>query len=61
MLQFEYIIELKEGYKPIMQNERETKVKFLIEAEDQATADRAVDALFKGSANVKDYCGCCID
>lgn len=45
MLKFEYYVELKEGYKPVMQTEEETDVKFVIEAKNRATADRMVKAL----------------
>lgn len=59
MLKFEYFIELKEGYKPVMQTEEET-IKILIEAENRATADRAIKALLKDASNVKEYDGICV-
>lgn len=59
MLKFEYFIELKEGYKPVMQTEEET-IKILIEAENRATADRAIKALLKDASNVKEYDGVCL-
>ena len=61
MLKFEYYVELKEGYKPVMQTEEETDVKFVIEAKNRATADRAVKALLKNAENVKRYDGVCIE
>lgn len=61
MLKFEYYVELKEGYRPVMQTEEETDVKFVIEAENRATADRAVKALLKNAENVKRYDGVCIE
>lgn len=60
MLKFEYCVELKEGYKPVMQTEEEEEVRFIIEAKNRATADRAVKALLKDAANVKRYDGICI-
>ena len=59
MLKFKYYVELKEGYKPVMQTEEETDVKFVIEAENRATADRMVKALLKNAENVWD--GVCIE
>ena len=61
MLKFEYYVELKEGYKPVMQTEEETDVKFVIEAENRATADRMVKALLKNAENVKRWDGVCIE
>lgn len=61
MLKFEYYVELKEGYRPVMQTEEETDVKFVFEAENRATADRAVKALLKNAENVKRYDGVCIE
>lgn len=48
MHKFEYRIDLKEGYRPVMQKEEETEVRFVIEAKNRATADRMVKALLKG-------------
>lgn len=61
MLKFEYYVDLKEGYRPVMQEEEETEVRFVIEAKNRATADRAVKALLKGAANVNRYGGVRID
>lgn len=61
MLKFEYYVELKEGYKPVMQTEEETDVKFVIEAKNRATADRMVKALLKNAENVKRWDGICIE
>lgn len=61
MMKFEYCVDLKAGYRPVMQEAEETEVRFVIEAKDRATADRAVKALLKGAENVKDYGGFCID
>lgn len=61
MLKFEYFVELKEGYKPVMQMEEETDVKFVIEAKNRATADRMVKALLKNAENVKSWDGVCIE
>ncbi len=61
MLKFEYYIELKEGYRLVMETEEETEVRFVIQAKNRVTADRAVKALLKGAKNVKDYCGVRVD
>ena len=61
MLKFKYYVELKEGYKPVMQTEEETDVKFVIEAKNRATADRMVKALLKNAENVKRWDGVCIE
>lgn len=61
MLKFEYFVELKEGYRPVLQTEEETEVRFVIEAKNRATADRAVKALLKGAENVKEYDGICVE
>lgn len=61
MLRFEYYVELKEGYKPVMHDEEETDIKFVIEAKNRVTADRAVKALLKDASNVERYDGVCID
>lgn len=61
MMKFEYYVELQEGYRPAMQTEEETEVKFVIEAKNRATADRAVKALLKNAENVKRYDGVCIE
>ena len=61
MLKFEYCVELKEGYRPVMKEEEETEIRFVIEAKNRATAERAVKALLKDAANVKEYSGICID
>lgn len=60
MLKFKYYVELKEGYRPVMELEEETEISFVIEAKNRATADRMVKALLKEAANVKEYGGFCI-
>lgn len=61
MLRFEYYVELKEGYKPVMQTEEVEEIRFIIEAKNRVTADRAVKALLKNAPNVERYDGVCID
>lgn len=60
-MRFKYFVELKEGYRPVMQEEEETDVSFVVEAENRATADRMVKALLKGAENIESYFGACID
>lgn len=61
MLEFKYHVELKEGYRPVMQEEEEKEVRFVIEAKNRVTADRAVKALLKNAENVQEYSGICIE
>ena len=61
MLRFEYYVELKEGYKPTMQDEEEMDIRFVIKAKNRVTADRAVKVLLKDAPNVERYDGVCID
>ena len=51
-VKFEYVIELKEGYKPVMSLKEETTVKLTIEASNRVTADRMISAMLKGAPNV---------
>ena len=60
MLKFKYYVELKEGYRPVMETGEETEISFVIEAKNRATADRMVKVLLKEAANVKEYGGFCI-
>lgn len=60
-MKFEYYVELKEGYKPVMKTEEETEIEFVIKAKNRATADRAVSALLKNAPNIKSLSGICID
>lgn len=59
-LKFEYVLELKEGYHPVLELETEDIVKFVIEAPNRATADRMVSAMLKGASNITDISGVCI-
>lgn len=56
-MKFEYIVDLKEGYRKILEIEITDEVRFVIEAENRATADRAVQALLKNAPNIKEYIG----
>ena len=60
-MKFEYVVDLKEGYRKILEIEMTDEVRFIIEAENRATADRAVSALLKNAPNVKEYIGICIE
>ena len=59
-MKFEYVIDLKKGYRPVMQTEEEMEVRFVIEAKNRATADRAVKALLEDAPNVEEITGICI-
>lgn len=60
-MKFEYIVDLKEGYRKILETEVTDEVKIVIEAQNRATADRAVSALLKNAPNIKEYVGICIE
>lgn len=60
MLKFEYWIELKEGYRPVMETEEETDLNIQLEAPNFATAQRMMAKLLEGAPNVKQYSGVCI-
>lgn len=59
-MKFEYVVDLKEGYRKILEIEMTDEVRFVIEAENRATADRAVQSLLKNAPNVNEYIGICI-
>lgn len=60
-MKFEYVVDLKEGYKKTLETEMTDEVRFVIEAKNFATANRAVKALLKEAPNVKRLCGVCIE
>ena len=60
MHKFEYSIELKNGYKPVMETEMETEINIVIEAKCRVDADRAIKALLRPD-NVNECIGICID
>lgn len=59
-MKFEYIADLNEGYRKIMDTEVTDEVRFVVEAKNRGTADRAVQALLKNAPNIKEYIGICI-
>ena len=59
MMKFKYYIELKEGYRPVMETELETNICIVIEAKNRATADRAINAMLKDAPNIKEQSGIC--
>lgn len=60
MLKFEYWIELKDGYRPTLQEEKETDVRIQLVAKNRATAQRMMAKLLEGATNVKEYGGVCV-
>lgn len=60
MLIFEYVFVLKEGYKPVMQEEKEREIRIAIKAKNRVSADRAIKALLSGATNVEKYDGICV-
>lgn len=61
MSKFEYVVELNEGYRKILETDTTDVVRFVIEAKNRATAQRAVNALLKNAPNIKEVMGFCID
>lgn len=45
MLKFEFVIELKEGYRRVMEVSEETKVGFIITAPNGVTVDRMIASM----------------
>lgn len=60
-MKIEYIVELKEGYRPVMQEEEENIIKFEVEAKNFATAQRMVKAMLKGAENIADIVPVCFE
>lgn len=60
-MKFGYFINLKEGYRPVMELEEITDLEIVIEAENRVTADRMIGALLHNCDNVADYIGICIE
>lgn len=60
-MKFEYVVELERGYVPVMAEEEETEVRFVIEAKNRVTADRAVRAMLEYADNVEEWSGICIE
>lgn len=58
---FEYVIDLKHGYRPVMETEEVTEVRFVVEASCFASANRMVKALLKDAPNVTGIISACID
>ena len=61
VMKFEYYIELKEGYRPVMETDIEKDIRIVIEAENRVTADRAINAMMKGAPNIKECRGICTE
>ena len=61
-MKFEYIAEVKKGYKIAspLYDEEETEIRFTIEARNRATADRMIKALLM-TENVIECSGICIE
>lgn len=60
-MKFAYYVELKNGYRPVMELEEEKEVRITIEAPNRATADRMVSAMLKDAPNIDDIQGICIE
>ena len=60
-MRFEYWVELREGYQPTMQSEKETEIRIVIEAKNRVTADRMIKAMLGDADNVVSWDGICIE
>lgn len=60
-MKFEYIVELKNGFCPVLKNEEETEIRFVIDASCRVNADRMIKAMLKDAPNVIDCDGYGID
>ena len=61
-MKFQFNIELKEGYKPVMENNEEKEIEIIVEAKNYATASRIIRALLKDAPNVaENYGGVCLE
>lgn len=60
MLEFEYCIELKDGFRRTLSLVEENEIDIRISAPNRATADRMINALLKDSTNVMEISGICI-
>lgn len=58
---FEYYVELKVGFTPVLATAEETELTFVIEAKNRVTADRMVRAMLQGNDNIIHWSGICID
>lgn len=58
---FKYLIELEEGYYPVMEDEPQYDVLISVEAENRVTANRMVKAMLKGATNILDCDGLILD
>lgn len=60
-MKFQYDIELKYGYKPTMNDEKENNLQIIVEAKNRVTADRMIKAMLSGCNNIVCLSGICID
>lgn len=60
-MKFEYIVDLKKGYRQVMETKEETEIRFVIEAKNRATADRMITTMLKDAPNIKECSGICIE
>ena len=60
-MKFKYYIELKDGYKPTMQDEKRNDLQIIVEAQNRVTADRMIKAMLSGCNNIVSCTGICID
>lgn len=56
---FKYWIQVKEGYKPVLETEKKNEIEIYIKAKNRATADRMIKALTGGNDNIIDIDGIC--
>ena len=60
-MKFRFDIELKEGFNPTMQIEKENEVQIIVEAKNMVTANRMMKSVLLGCDNIVSYSVICID
>ena len=60
-MKFQFNIELKEGFNPTMQIEKENEVQIIVEAKNMVTANRMMKSVLLGCDNIVSWSGICID
>lgn len=60
-MKFEYYVELKNGFRNVLDLEETMELRFVVEASCFANAQRMVKAMLKDAPNVVEFSGICIE
>lgn len=60
-MKFEVFVTVKNGYKPIMQDETVNEWSFVVTAPNRATADRMASTILSNNPNVVEWDSICIE